>query len=225
MSLEVRRKICAIGIVIGVYLGFRYVVPVAVPFLIGWLLAVWVYPAGEWIERKIHLKKSWAGAVILVGLLTLFLLLLWKGGILLWEQIKLIFLNFHNLSDWGMRILDQCCQAAEQVTGIKKEVSRQFILTQAGQMQRNLMESVTPQSFLKLISEAGEIFLVGMGFLITWLSGILFLQEMDSVKRKVRESSVLRGVRRIARRLKETTITYLKAQLVIKGVIGLISTL
>ena len=188
MSLEVRRKICAIGIVIGVYLGFRYVVPVAVPFLIGWLLAVWVYPAGEWIERKIHLKKSWAGAVILVGLLTLFLLLLWKGGILLWEQIKLIFLNFHNLSDWGMRILDQCCQAAEQVTGIKKEVSRQFILTQAGQMQRNLMESVTPQSFLKLISEAGEIFLVGMGFLITWLSGILFLQEMDSVKRKVRES-------------------------------------
>ena len=156
MSLEVRRKICAIGIVIGVYLGFRYVVPVAVPFLIGWLLAVWVYPAGEWIERKIHLKKSWAGAVILVGLLTLFLLLLWKGGILLWEQIKLIFLNFHNLSDWGMRILDQCCQAAEQVTGIKKEVSRQFILTQAGQMQRNLMESVTPQSFLKLISEAGE---------------------------------------------------------------------
>ena len=56
MSLEVRRKICAIGIVIGVYLGFRYVVPVAVPFLIGWLLAVWVYPAGEWIERKIHLK-------------------------------------------------------------------------------------------------------------------------------------------------------------------------
>ena len=225
MSLEVRRKICAIGIVIGVYLGFRYVVPVAVPFLIGWLLAVWVYPAGEWIERKIHLKKSWAGAVILVGLLTLFLLLLWKGGILLWEQIKLIFLNFHNLSDWGMRILDQCCQAAEQVTGIKKEVSRQFILTQAGQMQRNLMESVTPQSFLKLISEAGEIFLVGMGFLITWLSGILFLQEMDSVKRKVRESSVLRGVRRIARRLKETTITYLKAQLVIMGVIGLICTL
>ena len=87
------------------------------------------------------------------------------------------------------------------------------------------MESVTPQSFLKLISEAGEIFLVGMGFLITWLSGILFLQEMDSVKRKVRESSVLRGVRRIARRLKETTITYLKAQLVIMGGIGLICTL
>ena len=36
-------------------------VPVAVPFLIGWLLAVWVYPAGEWIERKIHLQKELGG--------------------------------------------------------------------------------------------------------------------------------------------------------------------
>ena len=62
MSLELRRKLCIAGIVIGVYLGFRYLVPVAVPFFIGWLLAVWIYPMGAWAERKIHLKKNWAAA-------------------------------------------------------------------------------------------------------------------------------------------------------------------
>lgn len=225
MSLEVRRRICIAGVVIGVYLGFRYLVPVTLPFFVGWLLAIWVSPASEWIERKIHLKKSWAGSVLLVGILAVCILFLWRGGILLWEQVKLALQNFHRFPEWGMRLLNQCCETAEQITGIRQEVSREFLLSQVGRMGENLTQMITPESCLKLVSEAGKVFMIGTGFLIAWLSAILFLQEMEVIQRKVKESSILQGVRRIARRLKETTVTYLKAQLVIMGVIAVMCTI
>lgn len=225
MSLDIRRKLYIAGIVIGVYLGFRYLVPVTVPFFVGWLLAVWVYPMGEWVEQKIHLKKNWAGTVIMLLLLGVFLWTVWICGNLLWQQIRLAFLNFHNVSDWAVEALDQCCQAAEEITGIKKEVSRGFILTQAERMQNNLADSVTPENFLRLLSQAGKIISLGMGMVISWLSAILFLQEMDGIRRKVREFSVLKGIRRIGRRLGKTTAVYLKAQLVIMGIVGGVCTL
>ncbi len=225
MSLEMKRKLCIVGIVVGVYLGFRYLVPVTVPFFIGWLLAVWIYPAGVWVERKIHLRRNWAGTFLLLVVLAIFLGLLWVCGDLLWNQIRLAAANFRNLSNWAVNILDQCCTAAEQVIGIQKETSRRFLLTQAEQIRDNLAAGITPENLLLVLSKAGKILSLGMGVVISWLSGVLFLQEMDCIQHKAAEFSVLKGIRRIGRRLKETTVTYLKAQLTIMGVVGLICTL
>lgn len=225
LSVETKRKLCILGIAVGVYLGFRYLVPAAVPFFIGWMLAVWIYPVGEWVEKKTGLKKTWAGTALLLLMLAGFLWLLWVCKDLLWQQIRLAVSNFSNMSDWAMETLDQCCQAAEQITGIQKETSKGFLLTQAGQIQENLAKSVTPGNLFRLLSQAGKVVAVGTGIVISWLSGVLFLQEMESIRRKVQEFSVLKGVRRICRRLGTTTAAYLKAQLVIMAIVGAICTL
>ena len=225
MSLELRRKLCIAGIVIGVYLGFRYLVPVAVPFFIGWLLAVWIYPMGAWAERKIHLKKNWVGTAILLLLLAVFLWILWMCSNLLWQQLRLAFQNIQKISDWALEALDQCCQAAERMTGIEKEVSRGFVLAQAERIQEHVADSVTPKNLWRLFSQAGKVIAIGTGMVISWLSGILFLQEMDQIRQKVREFSVLNGIRRISRRLGQTTAAYLRAQLMIMAVVGIICTL
>lgn len=225
MGLEGKRKLCILGIVIGVYLGFRYLVPVMIPFLVGWLLAAAVCPVGEWAQQRFHLKKNWVGTFLLLVLLAVCCWAVWMCGMLLWDQVRLAVRNFQGIAGWTQSALDQCCQAAEQIIGIREETSRRFLTAQISRIQEEMTGMITPENLMKIFSQAGKIFMMGTGALISWLSAILFLQEMDAIKKKVRESSVLRGARRIGKRLKETTVTYLKAQLVIMGAVGLICTL
>ena len=43
----------------GVYVGYAYLLPAAVPFLAAWILAVWLHPAVAAMHRKIRIKKDW----------------------------------------------------------------------------------------------------------------------------------------------------------------------
>ena len=64
--MEWKRRLSILGIVLGVYLGFKYVLPVTLPFLIGWLLAAWVYPlygAAAWRRSGSFVVGATGGTV------------------------------------------------------------------------------------------------------------------------------------------------------------------
>ncbi len=68
-----------VGVIAGVFLVMKYAVPVMLPFLLGWLLALAILPAARWLARqklcrKLHFTEGGVGAVLI--------LLLSVGGIL-----------------------------------------------------------------------------------------------------------------------------------------------
>ena len=70
MQIEWKRRLTILGIAVGVYAGFRFLLPAVIPFLAAWMLADFLYPAAVKIERKTKIKRSIAGAVMLTLLLT-----------------------------------------------------------------------------------------------------------------------------------------------------------
>ena len=40
------------GVIAGVFFSMKYFVPVMLPFILGWLLALLVRPAGKWMIKK-----------------------------------------------------------------------------------------------------------------------------------------------------------------------------
>lgn len=79
-----RKVVSIIGITAGVYLTFRFLLPLVIPFLIAWLGAGIMAPAVRILEKKLRMKRSLA--VVLVGLLFFSFL----GTVGLWLVHKLL---------------------------------------------------------------------------------------------------------------------------------------
>ena len=71
--MKIKRFALQMGVAAGVILGMKYVFPVMLPFLLGWILAEAVHPlakfmAGRIWSRKLHIKESGYGAFLFLPL-------------------------------------------------------------------------------------------------------------------------------------------------------------
>lgn len=221
---EWKRRIYIVGIVAGVYLGFRYVLPPAVPFLIGWGLAVWLYPLSVRIEKKIRVKKSVVGGFLMILLLAAAGLLLWSGVETLIGQLKAWLMNFTELQDKFYYFVDQCCCSLESSLGISRVESRKFILMNVEKIQNNFIQELSPRTIFQATDYLKGMIAVISSVLIAFISGVLFLHDLEDIRRALRTYRFYQPWRRVLKRLKQTCVTYLKAQMLIMVMIAFICT-
>lgn len=204
-----------LGIVIGVYAVFRWVLPIAIPFLLAWLLAEIFYPFAMRVERKIKIKKTIIGTLLLGISLAGIGFLIFIGIRELLEQIQGILQQIPVIRIWAERILNDGCEMLEKATGINAVSSRKYILTKAEVVQEEMTAMILPGIFGGILSGArGAIFLLS-GCVVTFISYVLLIGEMEGIRKKIREYSWLNGLRRVWDRLKTTTVLFLKAQIII----------
>lgn len=224
MHIEWKRRLIILGIVAGVFVGFRYLLPVALPFLTAWLLASWLYPIAARVEKKTKIKKSLTGAFLLALLFGGAGYLLYLGAAELFAQMKTALSNFPVLLRWGSGFLDKCCVVIEDMTGILKEDSRSYILTQLAGMQTQLASLMSPGTLVKAFSCVKGVLIFLSGVVVAFISSILLIADMENMRRKIWDYPWMVGTRRVVKRLKKTTVTYLKAQAVIMTLVAAMCT-
>ena len=211
-----------LGIVIGVYAIFRWLLPVAVPFLLAWLLAELFYPLAMRVERKIKIKKTITGTILLGISLVGISFLLFLGVRELLEQVQRVLQQIPVIRIWANQILDDGCEMLEEFTGIKAASSREYVLTKVTVVQEEMAAMAIPEIFGGILSGAKGIIYVISGCVVTFISYVLLIGDMEGIRKKIREYSWLTGLRRVWDRLKKTTVLYLKAQIVIIVVVSIV---
>ncbi len=216
MSAVERKKILyGIGIGLGVYAGMRYLLPAAVPFLLGWMLASMVLPAARWMEHKWKIRRSVGGGLLILLITVAAALVLWKSGELLVVQLQRLLAG---IPDWGKQagsFLDSCCAALEDMTGIAAEKSRNFLIYQAGLLAEQLQNRLGPACLGYLLTIVkGIVALVG-GVLVVILFGTLIIRDMEQFRKWIRKSEMGRKIVRVTQGICRAGGRYLKAQLVI----------
>lgn len=223
MQPELRRGIAIAGIIAGVYVGLKYILPPMIPFLIGWLLAVWIYPYVCRLERKLKIKRSvWAGLFMGVCAAAA-VFLLYKGSCILLEQVKEWIKNYPVLESYGEKMINRCCCAVEEVTGISGRTTKEFLFRSMGNLRQKLWSGGGSRIFEQMAKCVKSLVWVGSGAVIAVISGILFVKDLSSIRKQLRTFRFYPRWRRVLIRLKETGAAYLKAQLVIMFIIALLS--
>ncbi|MDK2784251.1 MAG: hypothetical protein PWQ41_784 [Bacillota bacterium] len=64
--------LAAVGFLLVLYLGLRYLLPLVLPFVLGAFLAVVLDPAVSFLQRRVRLPRAWAAAITLLGAMSLF---------------------------------------------------------------------------------------------------------------------------------------------------------
>lgn len=214
-----------IGITAAVLLGIKYLLPLFLPFLIALVLAHLLEPLILRIRKIVRINR---------GLLTGILLLL-VGGLffaVLFSIIEKLLLQvgylLQNLSLYESRLrglVYGCCCSLEDWFGIPAETMQNFLLENLTVFIENLQVNFFPQimdqsiGYIRYLLEAGGV------LLITIIATILISKDYQKLKAINRRYVYYPYLKNLGHHLMDAGGTYLKAQLILMGLVALICTL
>lgn len=226
---KLKKIILIIGVTGGIYLFFKYILPLVIPFFIAGVIATLIYPSAYLLSTRLSFnvrERQIKMPVCLIGILELLLFLtavgiwLWAGGQRLYREGRLLLTR---LPEWLEHVdvwLTGLCYNIEETfelqTGVLVHICRDMIRGLATKLKDGIMPY--------LMSNSVSIFsiMVGSGVLliIMILAVALFLQEMPEIRKWCRRSPFRSELRLIRDRLALLGKVYIKAQ----GIILLITT-
>jgi sporulation integral membrane protein YtvI len=212
-------------ITIGVYLSFKYLLSLILPFLVAYFFAWIIRPVTETLYRRFRLPR------ILGGTLSLFLLFAVFGtsicllvNILIKQAISFI----RNLPIYLSMIadkLDHICLGCDELFGLEEGTLRGMVddnlMQTVNRVKSNLMPQVTEHTISFTI---GLVAFLGI-LLIIFVSAVLIVKELPSFQEKYSNHSLYKDFHRITGKLSEAGAAYLRSQLIIMIIVALICVL
>lgn len=224
-TVDRKRIIGMAGVALGIYLGIRYLLPIAIPFLLGWMMAALVLPAAKWMERTFRIPRG-VGGGILIGVVTAVLaFVLWRLGETVVSQTAEFFAGSGSWKKQLTGFLDTCCGVLENYTGIASQKSREFLLYQIGLIQEQIQNKIGRECFGYLITVVkGAVAFTG-GVLVIIIFGTLILKDMEQIRNWMKGGKVRRSAVKISRELCRAGGRYLKAQLFLMAAVSAVCVL
>lgn len=214
-----------VGAVTGVFLGMKYVLPVMLPFLIGWILSETVHPMAAYLadrpwSKKLRFTESGIGSAVILLLVLLVVGFLIMGAEAITQKAGECVKYVPVIQRETEKFIYHCCESAEDAIGISAEKSSAYISQQIYLLKHHFWNNGNGvEKAMHSVKTCVSAFGVMM---ISIISGILFLQEREKVlaflEKQVFYTKIKDFFERIRRGIKE----YLKAQVKIMLVICLV---
>lgn len=206
----------------GVYLGFRYLLPLVFPFLVAYFLAWIIRPVTEALYRRLKIPRIIGGTfslILLVGVFgTAFCMLI---NIL----IKQAILFIKNIPIWLNVIagkLDSICEHMDGLMGCNSGTIRTMVddnLTQTVNMVKtDIMPKLTKHSISFTIKFVAFIGIV----LIVLVAAILIAKDLPAVRERYERNHLYREIHKVTEKLSDAGIAFLRCQLIIMTIVAVI---
>lgn len=221
---EWKKIIYALGTTAAVFLILKYLLPYVVPFLLAYILVHVLNPVTEWIRKKIPWKKELIAGTLLVIILTVLVgFFYWIYGNLM-NQMKHIAMNldvyYGSFCDW----VDRCCYMAEHSLGIKNEAVKTAVYDGINKAADQIQVYLVPNVVNYSVRYLKKIFDAGLFFLMLFVAVILLMKDYDEMREKLQKYTVYQHFHNITERMWKQGGTYMKAQIIIIGVVTVICT-
>lgn len=223
---KLKRKILIVGIAGAVYLVFRFLLPLVIPFLISYGTALLLRPSARWLAARLRTKRTIKGkrrgipvGVIGAAELLLLLLLLVAGLYCCGKKLCLeAALLLEQVPAWLDRLeqwTNGLCHQMETFLCLEED----HLVLMVREMTEGLLRSVKDGTMPYLMTNSVAFFKAGIAIIvftiILIIATALSLQEMDRWKERCQRSVWQREIDIILKRLKIVCNAYLKTQGVI----------
>ena len=224
LSKKQRKALVILSVTGGVYISFKYFLPLILPFAAAYLAALVLRPGAAWIEKRLQINirgRRYSVPIGVIGGAELLLLataaglLLFCGSRRLMEEANEMI---HAVPGWMMRLdqwLTSLCRTAEGFCRLREgalgQAAREMITAMTRTLRQAAMSSLAVNSVAAL-SFCARAFVMAAVF---FMAAVLSLQEMDEMKRRRRQSMFSREFALFGRRLIMTGSAWLRTQLVI----------
>ena len=224
-----KRIVVVVVITIGIYLAFRYLLSLVLPFLIAGIVSIIYYPflrklckkTGMWEGKK---KKYFLIFAVVILYALLFLLVSLLAGYL-FGQGQSILLNFPFYQAKIIYLIKCYCCEMDGILHVADGASYTYIEGVVGNTWSDSLSRIIPKVTSYSVQMAGTLFGTVFSIIITVIATFFMIQDYDEIREKMLQSVSGRNICRIISKCKETLKAYVKAQGFIMLLDGTICTL
>ena len=213
MNRELLRRIIYVsGITIGVYLVFRYLLVLVIPFLFAFAAARLIYPILVKIRKKYKMSDKIVNMVFMVLAVVLCSGVFFALAYLLFIQIRKFVCNiayYKALFDGNMQSI--CCRL-ENMMGVNRGNIYAMLMSKSGKMTDILSKNGT--AACRILASYMITFLF---FIVaTWL----LVNDYKEVRKDFSRSYIYSKIRPLLISIKEMAAAFAKTQLIIMGMVA-----
>ncbi|NBK93981.1 AI-2E family transporter [bacterium 1XD21-13] len=210
-----------IGIIAGVYLGMKYLVPLVIPFLIAALLVCWLWPMLKWIRRHLHIRPPYVMAVLLLLVGALLALGIYMIGRELGALTRHLGAMLEAKGQIETMLYD-CCDSVSEIFHVEASDLRILVTDQLNIFRDHARQNILPEAFggsWQLLKGAGSWV---AAVVVTGISVLLLAADFEEMKRIGRSYPVYGKAVASIQGMLRAVGGYLRAQCIIMGIIMLL---
>lgn len=224
LSRKQKKVLVIIGVTGGVYVSFRYFLPLVMPLVAAYMTALLLRPSAAWLEKKLQfefLGRRFAVPIGVIGGAELLLfgvlagIAVFYGGRRFFEQANLIINEVPKWIGSFDKWLNSMCRTVEVFCrlreGILVQAAGEILLGTAQAFKKVTMSNLVVNSVAAFSCCVRGIVVAAVYFIATVLS----LQEMDDMRRRRHQSMFSREFALFSRRLVMSGNAWFRTQFVI----------
>lgn len=150
MNTKIRKAIGIVGIIMAVYIIFKYIFVYVAPFLVAFLIVRILNPAAIRLQKYPCFRKVGKGS-LLFCMMSLILgitgVCMWFLGVRLFAQIRSIFLHIDQYEAKMEMMIDGCCVLLNQKFGIKAKQSGRLFIRTLKKCRKKYRQSISRRFF------------------------------------------------------------------------------
>lgn len=203
------------GFAIALYLAFKYIFPIAAPFMLAFLI---VYSCDPWLKRvqkKTHIRKEilLGGGLLLLAVIVVF----GVWGLLSWGTVHAADIG-NGVSYMQERMdaaLHEGCVFLEYHFGMDAEQAEAFIRQKMGDVTQDMRTDALPEAAKQSLGYLKEVIGAGAFLGVGFISSMLLCRDYEGIVTKIGENPAVDAVWQFVEKTVSLVGGYLKAQAVI----------
>lgn len=222
ISLKLKWLITITLITLAVYLGFRYLLPLILPFIFAYFFAWIIRPVTEQLYRKLKIPRVIGGTFALLLLTAVFGTAFCMLINIMIKQTLLFMRNIPMYINITADKLDTLCRHCDNLMGFDGGTARAFVDEHLIQALNNLNSKLMPELTQHTISILiWTIEFTGI-FLIIFVAAILIAKDLPEFHRRYENNKTYQDIHKVTVKLSEAGIAYLRCQFIIMLIVGVV---
>ncbi len=213
-----------IGVTAGVYLAFRYALPLFAPFVAAYLLAGAVRPVVVFLKRKLHIPMSVGGILMILVLAGALGTGVFFLGKLLAEQVVRLIENYSGYRKATLQAAELVCSRIDGWFSLSAGTAKGLMNTGLARIGKTVNEEVLPELSRQSVAVLGRFAYGIAGVVIAFVAAVLLLSDREKYAKGYRKSPFYEEAKQVLGRLSEAGVAYLKTQGILMFLVGLICT-
>jgi len=206
----------------GVYLGFRFVLPLILPFLVAYFLGWVIHPVTEFLYRRLKIPRIIGGGFSLFTLVTavgigIFFLM----RTLLW-QVTSFLQNIPIYLNVLANKLDYLCGCCDDMFGFSmgtvRDVANDNMILMFNKVKTNIVPGIAEHTIPIIIGLVGAIGII----LIILIATLLIVKDLPVYKERFQANNLYQDIHKVTAKLADAGVAYLRAQLILVSIVSII---
>lgn len=213
-----------IGVTLGVYLVFKYILGLVAPFILAYIFAVLIEKPVRWLHEKWKIKRIVSSTVIMVILVAVLGVAISYLCGKLFSQIRLFISNYDMLSRSVDEKMCTLCENVDSYAGLEAGRSKEMLDNTVASVREKLTDSVVSKA-VKGVVPFGIYVLGALGVIvITLIATVLFSSRMENIEKEEKNGLFSKEISYAKSRLFSMLFAYIKAQGVLMIITAIICT-